>query len=92
MTTDEQQWPNPLTRTAPAWQNLTLTLQGPNNGPFTRERFTDEQRSYFIGLCEAGWEMVGMTTLANGWLALGFKRPWPVDQPDMEPAHVGVYI
>jgi hypothetical protein len=36
--------------------------------------------------------MVGVTTLANGWLMIGFKRPWPPNPEEVEPAHSGVYL
>ncbi len=35
-----------------------------------------QQQDALVRLGRAGWELVSVTTLDNGWLLLAFKRPW----------------
>lgn len=90
LVTDLRDYEQPDVPSGTRWQNYTLTLGGPDSRPF--EDFNDRQRGYFEGLGAKGWALVGVTTLANGWLMIAFRRPWPSNPDGAEPAHHGVYV
>jgi hypothetical protein len=55
------------------WQFFFLTARGARGGPFVH--MDDTQGEALAEYGAEGWELVGVTTLSNGWLYLALKRP-----------------